>query len=56
VDESAPSELVELAELRERARAGRDFAEADRLRTEIEARGWDVRDEPEGFRLVRRGS
>jgi cysteinyl-tRNA synthetase len=56
VDESAPAELVELAELRERARAGRDFAEADRLRTEIEARGWEVRDEPEGFRLVRRGS
>jgi cysteinyl-tRNA synthetase len=56
VDESAPAEVVELAELRERARAGRDFAEADRRRTEIEAHGWEVRDEPDGFRLVRRGA
>ncbi len=29
---------------REPARASRDFAEADRLRGEIEAAGWDVRD------------
>jgi cysteinyl-tRNA synthetase len=56
VDESAPADVVELAELRERARADRDFAEADRRRTEIETRGWEVRDEPDGFRLVRRGA
>ena len=36
------------------ARAARDFAEADRLRAEIEAAGWDVRDEADTFRLVRR--
>ena len=35
-------------------RAERDFAEADRLREEIEAAGWVVRDEASGFRLVRR--
>ena len=34
-----------------RARRG-DFAEADRLRAEIDAAGWEVRDEPGGFRLV----
>ena len=34
------------------ARAARDFDEADRLRAEIEAAGWDVRDEADGFRLV----
>jgi len=50
----APAEVVELAERRERARAERDFGEADRLRDEIAAAGWDVRDVPEGFRLVRR--
>src|SRR5262245_3681769 len=44
-EERAPAAVVELAESRERARAGRDFAEADRLRAEIEALGWDVRDE-----------
>jgi cysteinyl-tRNA synthetase len=54
--ESAPAEIVELAERRERARADRNFAEADRLRGEIERQGWEVRDEPGGFRLVRRAA
>ena len=53
-DAEAPPEVRELAERREQARAGRDFGEADRLRDEIAAAGWDVRDVPEGFRLVRR--
>ena len=50
----APTALVELAELRQVARAAKDFAEADRLRDEIAAAGWEVRDvaEPPGFRLV----
>jgi cysteinyl-tRNA synthetase len=52
--EDAPAEVVALAERRVEARTGKDFAEADRLRDEIEAVGWDVRDEADGFRLVRR--
>ena len=38
------------------ARARQDFAEADRLRGEIAAAGWEVRDvaEPPGFQLVPR--
>jgi cysteinyl-tRNA synthetase len=48
----APPELVRLSKLRERARAARDYAEADRLRDEIRARGWEVRDGPEGAELV----
>ena len=36
-----------------RARAAHDFDEADRLRGEIEAAGWEVRDEADGFRLIR---
>ena len=57
-DRHAPAELVQLAEQRQRARAEQDFAEADRLRGEIEAAGWEVRDvtEPPGFRLVRRAA
>jgi cysteinyl-tRNA synthetase len=54
--EVAPAEVVELAERRERARAERDFAAADRIRAEIEALGWEVRDEPGGYRLVRRAA
>jgi cysteinyl-tRNA synthetase len=50
----APPEVVAIAEQRQGARAARDFAEADRLRGELEALGWEVRDEPDGFRLVSR--
>ena len=52
--QEAPPEVVELAERRQAARAARDFAEADRLRDEIEAAGWEARDVPEGYRLVPR--
>jgi cysteinyl-tRNA synthetase len=48
----APAEIVELAERRRRARAERDFDEADRLRAEIEAAGWEARDVADGFQLV----
>jgi cysteinyl-tRNA synthetase len=52
--EEAPAEIVELAEQRTKARSARDFAEADRLRGELQAAGWEVRDDADGFRLVRR--
>jgi cysteinyl-tRNA synthetase len=50
----APPEIVELAERRRQARAERDFDEADRLRAEIEAAGWEARDVADGFQLVPR--
>jgi cysteinyl-tRNA synthetase len=50
----APAELHELARRRQEARAARDFATADRLRAELETAGWDVRDDPGGYRLVPR--
>ena len=52
--EDAPAELVALAEQRVAAREAKDFAEADRLRDEIEAAGWSVRDVDGGFQLVPR--
>ncbi|MGH3047851.1 MAG: cysteine--tRNA ligase, partial [Gaiellaceae bacterium] len=50
----APPEIRRLAEERQSARTDRDFARADELRAEIEQRGWEVQDVPEGFRLVPR--
>ncbi len=49
-----PTELLQLARERQEARARRDFEAADRVRAEIDARGWEIRDvaEPPGFRLV----
>jgi cysteinyl-tRNA synthetase len=52
--EEAPTEVVALADARERAREKRDFEEADRLRDEIAASGWEVQDVAEGFRLIPR--
>jgi cysteinyl-tRNA synthetase len=49
--QEAPPEVFELATQRREARAARDFDEADRLRGAIEAAGWIVRDDPDGFRL-----
>jgi cysteinyl-tRNA synthetase len=53
--EQAPGAVEELAQQRRDARATKEFAEADRLRDEIAAAGWEVRDvaEPPGYRLVR---
>jgi cysteinyl-tRNA synthetase len=53
VEDEAPADFVALAELRQQARAARDFDEADRLRGDLEAAGWEVRDEAGGYRLVR---
>jgi cysteinyl-tRNA synthetase len=48
-----PPEAVELAERRAAARAAKDWAEADRLRDELGAMGWEVRDGTQGPELFR---
>ena len=48
----APNLVRSLASDRQSARAAGDFDEADRLRAEIEAAGWAVRDVADGFQLV----
>jgi cysteinyl-tRNA synthetase len=53
-EDEAPGEIAELAEARQTAREAKDFAAADRLRAEIDAAGWEVRDVADGFQLVRK--
>ena len=50
--EEAPAEVRELAERRQEVRANGDFDGGDRLRAQIEAAGWVVRDVAGGFQLV----
>jgi cysteinyl-tRNA synthetase len=57
LEEDAPpdEEALRLLEEREAARRERDFATADARRDQLAALGWQVRDTPEGPRLVRGG-
>jgi cysteinyl-tRNA synthetase len=52
---AADPEAERLLAEREEARGARDFASADRKREELAAMGYEVRDGPEGPRLVRHG-
>jgi cysteinyl-tRNA synthetase len=52
-ENEAPEEVRRLAAERDEARAARDFELADRLRDELAEKGWEIRDTPEGARLVR---
>ena len=52
--ESAPAEIVALAESRATAKANRDWATADALRAEIDAAGWTVLDGKDGYKIVKK--
>jgi cysteinyl-tRNA synthetase len=51
-EEAAPADVVAMAEERRVARAARDFAKADALRDAITQRGYEVRDAPDGFKVI----
>ena len=54
--DAAGAEDLALLERRQAARAQKNWAEADRLRDELAARGWTVRDGADGAELVPRGA
>ena len=54
VEDEAPEELKRLAAERDEARSARDFERADQIRDQLAEFGWEIRDTPEGARLVRR--
>ena len=49
-----PAAVVHLAQARQEARQRKDWAEADRLRWEVEAQGWIIQDAPDGFKVKRK--
>ena len=49
----APENVRTLAEQRWQARQNRDWAEADRLRAEVTALGWTIKDRKDGYDLAR---
>ena len=52
-DGAVDDEAAAMVAARDTARAARDFAEADRLRDELQGRGWVVKDTPEGTQIHR---
>jgi cysteinyl-tRNA synthetase len=52
-EEKTPDEIQQLAQSRQEARGRRDFAEADRIRDEIKARGFILEDTPQGVKIKR---
>ena len=49
--EEIPAEVLELAEKRAQAKKEKNFAEADKLRDEITALGYSIKDTPKGPQL-----
>jgi len=49
--EALPSEIDALVQARSAARAAKDWAGSDRLRDELAAKGWEVRDSKEGQKV-----
>jgi len=49
--EEIPEEIITLAEKRETFRREKDFKEADKLREEIEKKGYKLEDKPKGYNL-----
>ena len=47
-NESLSADVQALVDARQKARAAKDWAASDRLRDELAARGWTVKDTPEG--------
>ena len=47
----APAKIVEMAQARWQAKQDKDWGEADRLRDELAAAGWEIKDTKEGFEL-----
>ena len=51
LEDEIPEEITELANKRAEAKKAKDYAEADRIRDEIQAKGYTVKDVPGGFKI-----
>jgi cysteinyl-tRNA synthetase len=52
-EETIPAEITQLAEERQRCRAVGDYSRADVLRSALAEKGYEVRDVPGGFKVLR---
>ena len=52
--ESAPAEILALAQQRANAKQNKDWATADALRNQIDAAGWTILDSKDGYKIVKK--
>lgn len=52
--ESAPDEIVALAQQRAEAKTNKDWGMADSLRAQIDAAGWTILDTKDGYKIVKK--
>ena len=52
--ESAPADIIALAQQRATAKANKDWASADALRAQIDNAGWSVLDTKDGYKIVKK--
>ena len=52
-DEDVPQEILKLAQERFEAKKAKDFAKADALRADINAKGYSILDSKDGFKVVK---
>ena len=46
-------QIIDLANQRQQARDQNDFAKADNLRHQIESKGYQIKDTPDGYKLTK---
>ena len=51
LEDEIPGEITDLAEQRAAAKKAKNYAEADRIRDEIQAKGYTVKDVPGGYKI-----
>lgn len=51
LEEAIPQEITDLANSRAEAKKAKNYAEADRIRDEIQSKGYIVKDVPGGFKI-----
>jgi cysteinyl-tRNA synthetase len=52
-EETVPADIVQMAEERQQCRAAGDYIRADALRSAVVERGYEVRDVPGGFKILK---
>ena len=52
VQKEIPDEIIQLAEMRQKARENKDWTESDRLRNEIISKGYSIKDTKNGYEIT----